>query len=303
MLFRPKTTANNTEVARTHYDILKTINEVYSDTTTIYDNFGSTMKEFSTPQSYDEYLRHFKLQYAKGNPNLNRKPIYLVFHRIQSSIPIGELRKHDTIATLLQKVNVKMTTHKWKEDETRISDLGFFVSVDPGNKLKEDFEEEIKRDISHTMGKNKKKIPRFQCIYSSPFLITAEGNRVATKSYDLECRQQDAKELVAILQTTYKNNPKFIFHRMRHQDKKTYGNAIRKQNLYLSKSRVVPIRGVSEDVMFALDNELLQITGVLSVNRHKDTVSQGRWSIMTTEAQFKQVVSTIKTGLSPWMTT
>jgi hypothetical protein len=133
-------------------------------------------------------------------------------------------------------------------------------------------------------------------------LITEEGNRVATKSYDLECRQKDAKELVAILQTTYQNNPKFIFHRMRHKDKKTYGNAIRKQNLYLSKSRVVPIQGVSEDCMFALDNELLQIPGVLSVNRHKETQSNGRWSIMTTDQHFKSVVEIVKNGLGPWMT-
>jgi hypothetical protein len=53
--------------------------------------------------------------------------------------------------------------------------------------------------------------------------------------------------------------------------------------------------------MFALDNELLQIPGVLSVNRHKEMLSKGRWSIMTTEPHFKKVVKVIKLGLGPWM--
>ena len=54
--------------------------------------------------------------------------------------------------------------------------------------------------------------------------------------------------------------------------------------------------------MFSLDNELLQIEGVLSVNRHRDTVTKGRWSIMTTENNFKRLVQIIKEGLSQWMT-
>jgi hypothetical protein len=300
-LFRPKTSAGNTEVARTHYAILKTINEIYSDTTTIYDNYGSTMKEFSAPKSYDEYLRHFKLQYVKANTDKNRKPIYLVFHRFRSTVPISEVRKHTVISSLLQKQSTRMSTHLWTEDETRISNIGFYVNVDPSNYLKDDFEEKIKNDIASTTGRAKKKIPKFQCSYSSPFVMSDDGVRIATKSYDLQCRQRDAKDIVKLLQEAYGANPTFIFHRLRHKNLTIYKNAIRKQNAFLAQSRVVPIHGVSEDAMFALDNELMQVKGVKQVLRHRDTVSKGRWSLMTTEADFKYVVLMMKEHLPPWV--
>ena len=300
-LFRPKKEGDNTEVARTHFAILKTINENYNDTTDIFDNFGQKMIKFSALKSYDQYLRHYKLQYVKGNPHKNRPPIYLVFHRINSSVSISELRKHTVISALLQKVNTRMSTHIWLEDETRISNIGFFVTIDPGNKLKVQSEEDIKKEISAATGRPIKKIPRFQCVFSSPYQMQDDGSKVATKSYDLQCRQQDAKDIVKILHATYKDNPKFIFHRMRHTNATTYSNAIRFQNSYLSKSRVVPIQGVNEAAMFHLEQMLMQIDGVEAVYRHRDTETKGRWSIMTTESKFKPLAAHIKQELPPWV--
>jgi hypothetical protein len=300
-LFRPTNESGNSEVARTHFNILKTIYDNYPDETTIFDNYGSTMKEFKNPKTYDQYLRHFKLQYVKGNKYKNRNPIYLAFHRLQSTVPISEIRKHHVIAALLQKVNTRLTTHNWKEDETRIATLGFFVGVDPGNHLKEDFEERIKSAIATATRRTKKNIPRFQCGFTSPFVITADKNRIATKSYDFQCRQKDAKELIQLLQTTYQANPSFIFHKLRHKNLPAYTNAIRKQNSLLANSRVVPIQGVNEDQMFSLENELLQVDGIKEILRHKETHSRGRWSIMTTEAFFKPIVAELSAHLPDWV--
>ena len=122
----------------------------------------------------------------------------------------------------------------------------------------------------------------------------------SSKSYDIQCRQQDAAELIKLLQLTYQHNPTFIFHKMRHQNLKAYKNAIRKQNLYLSNSRVIPIHGIHEEQMFYLENELLSSAGILAVLRHKQSEETGRWSVMTTEHQFKNVCEFLKTNLSEW---
>jgi hypothetical protein len=205
------------------------------------------------------------------------------------------------ISALLQKCNTRLTTHLWKEDETRIANLGFHVNVDPGNYLKTDFEEKVRSHISQATGKSIKKIPRFQCSFASPFVMTEDGNRIATKSYDMQCRQKDAKELINLLQKAYSTHPTFIFHRLCHNNLTAYTNAIRRQNLFLSQSRVVPIQGVNEEAMFSLSNELLMIDGISLILRHKDTTTKGRWSIMTDEKNFKAVVGMIKKDLKPWV--
>ena len=73
-------------------------------------------------------------------------------------------------------------THLWKEDETRIANLGFHVGVDPTNYLKEDFESTVRQKIAMKTQKHIKKIPVFQSAFTSPYLIDSDGNRTASKS-------------------------------------------------------------------------------------------------------------------------
>ena len=80
-LFIPDSNSNNTEVAQTHYDILHCITHLYPEAQ-VLDNFGKTMKEFPLLKTFDAYLRHFKLQFVKANPNKKHNAIYLTFHRI-----------------------------------------------------------------------------------------------------------------------------------------------------------------------------------------------------------------------------
>ena len=100
-----------------------------------------------------------------------------------------------------------LTVHLWKEDEPQIMNLGFYVKDDPSNVTKEYFEERIRMKISECTRHDKKKIPKFHCGFSSPFVIEEGGTRTSTKAYDLQCKQSDAKDLITLLQETYKTNP------------------------------------------------------------------------------------------------
>ena len=123
-LFWPNTSSHNTEVAQTHYNILRCITYLYPEAQ-VFDNFGKTMKEFPFLKTSNAYLRHFKLQFVKANPNKNRNDIYLTFYRIRSSISISEIHKNSEVVALLRKLNARLTVHLWKEDETQITNLGF----------------------------------------------------------------------------------------------------------------------------------------------------------------------------------
>ena len=136
--FQPKNNANNSVVANTHYSILSSIKQFFPDTQ-VYDNYGVEMKKIIALKTYDEYLRHFNLEFVKGNPAKRRNPIYVVHHRFISTVSLGEIRKHWSVADLLKRVNTRMTKHLWNEQDTRIAVLGFSTNVDPTNFLKEEY--------------------------------------------------------------------------------------------------------------------------------------------------------------------
>ena len=202
-------------------------------------------EKFPLLKTFDAYLRHFKLQFVKANPNKKCNAIYLTFHRIQSSVSISEIRKSSEVTALLSKQNTHLTVHLWIKDETQIANLGFYVKVDPGNVTKEYLEERIHTKISECTHRDKKKIAQFHCGFSSPFVIEEGGTRTSAKAYDLQCKQSDAKDLIVLLRDAYKTDPQFVFHRIRHHDLTAYKNAVRKQNSFLAKSCIVPIKGVN----------------------------------------------------------
>ena len=106
-------------------------------------------------------------------------------------------------------------------------------------------------------------------------MIEEGGTRTSTKAYDLQCKQSDTKDLITLLQDTYKTDPELVFHQIQHRDLTAYKNAIRKQNAFLAKSCIVPIKGVTMEAMFYVSNEMSQIPGMLDTFPHKDLASQG----------------------------
>ena len=295
----PDSSSNNTEVAKTHYGILRCITHLYPDAQ-VFDNFGKTMKEFPLLKTFDAYIRHFKLQFVKANPNKKHNTISLTFHNIQSSVSISKIRKNFKVPELLSKQNTRLPVHLWKEDETQITNLSLYVNVDPSHATKEYFEERIRTKVSECTRHHKKKIPKFHCSFSSPFVIEEGGTRTSTKAYDLQCRQSDAKDIITLLQEPYKTDPQFVFHQIRHHDLTAYKNAICKQNLFLAKSCIVLIKGVTMDAMFYVSNEISQIRGVIDTFPHKDLASHGQWDIMTDTTHFKPVIPALETNLAAW---
>ena len=91
-----------------------------------------------------------------------------------------------------------------------------------------------------------------------------------------------------------------MFHRIQHRDMNAYKNAIRKQNSFLAKSHVVPIKGVTMEAMFYISNKISQIPGMLDTFPHKDLANQGGWSIMTDTTHFKAVTTDLETNLAIW---
>ena len=290
-MFRPKDDKQSTEVARYHFAILQTIAKVYPEVK-IFDNRGTKLnrRKIDSLETYSAYLRHYDLHYSKGNKNKNRTPIYMVVHRVLSRIPLSEIRRHFSVDEKLKHSNAKMTKHMWKEDEIRISNLGFFVGYDPSNILPEEMVEIVLKEISRKTRTPEKKIPKFCCNYSSPMLFEPGRQPFSTKAFDLQCRQQDAKSLLQLLHTTYEDNPEFLFHRLRHtSSKQKYINAMIEQNRYLGECQIVPVAGIHSSVMWYLSPKICSMEGVQRVTKHKDSDQIGRYNVHTTREHFDAI--------------
>ena len=287
-VFRPQDDQANNQVAKHHYAILQIIAKVYPEVK-IYDNRGAHLKakRIESLKTYSAYLRHFDLHYSKGNKSKNRSAIYVVIHRFLSRIPISECRKHFSVQEKLKSGTAKMTRHMWREDETRISNLGFFVGYDPSNILPEDMHDIVENKIIIQTGTPKKRIPKFRCNYSSPILYDKDtDDKYVTKAFDLQCRQSDAKALLDILHATYVADPDFVFHRSRHTHKQLYINAMKEQNAYLRDCRIIPIAGIHPTIMWTLGDKLCEFEGVIRVTKHKDSDLKGRFNVHTSEPHF-----------------
>ena len=89
-------------------------------------------------------------------------PLYMIYHRIRSTMSLGAICKQSKVSTILNKHNVSINLHIWKEDEVDIVNLGFHVAADPYNQLKTHFEAAIRRQITTMTGTQLDKIPYFQ---------------------------------------------------------------------------------------------------------------------------------------------
>ena len=178
-VFRPKK-SESAKVANTHFSILHVMRQVYPEVK-IFDNQGRAIKDMERLKNYTDYARHFNLQYFKGNDKKFRSPMYLVFHRLRSRVPISEIRRHHSISARLKRHEARMVLHQWKEDETRISNLGFFVGIDPSNVLESEAIENIKQEIVSKTNRSIKNIPPFRLQFSSPFCTILLYNSTQTQ--------------------------------------------------------------------------------------------------------------------------
>lgn len=293
--FKPKDDKSHA-VANTHFNALKKIKSLFPEVQ-IFTNHGDELKTFKSTLSYQEYLRHFKLQYVKAYPQKKRKAMYIVIHRIYSPVSLSEIRNNADVSAMLKQVNARISTHQWKEEDTRISVLGFFLKIDPSSCLHTELEARVRQKIAKKTGKELTKIPELRCVFNTPFVYHEDGTRTATKAYALQVKSSDVTEMIELLIKTYKGEEGFVFHKMRHHSQQVYTNAIRKQNNFMSSLRVIPIKGVHREVMVHLKKSIMEIEGVKDVLMHKLTDKIGRWSVLTNEHHFKRITSTINCHL------
>jgi hypothetical protein len=278
-------------IAKRHHECLQAMASV---STQVLDTYGAPMPRSSSPPSMSEFEQHFKLYFSPGNKFKNHRPLYTIYHRIRSSMSLGTLCKQSKVSTALKKNNASINLHIWKEDEVDIVNLGFHIGADPCNQLKAHFEADIRSYITARTGTLPDKIPYFQSGFSRPFHNNETGRSV-TQSYNLQCRRADANDMIRVLQATFHNdNSMFVFYKIRHTNPAAYKDAIETQNEFLKNRRAIPIHGISEVLMASIEDDIWDLAGIHSIQRHKNTTTTGRWNVLTNIDHFRSLIPQIK---------
>jgi len=284
-VFRPKNSQESGRISRAHYDLLQCIFSEYPGIT-VWGNQGTAYTSTPRIDNIEQYMKIFKLHHCRPNANKNRQELYEIYHRIETSIPLRDIRNNFHMKELLNRHHCRIQVHKWNETETDIINLGFFTEVDPGNCTAEEFHQELAQTMQ-TANKlsTGKLIPKFQIRFSSPSL-NVTGRWTRTKAFTIECKQQDAKQLFQYLSKVNPQDQTFVPHKLRHTTPKIYLSAIQHQTQFLNDIRTIPIEGVPEDVMFYYKEELEKLTGVLKCHRHALTNERGRWNVQVYHEEF-----------------
>jgi hypothetical protein len=297
-VFRVNNNEEASTVAQGHFQILKAINDAFGSEVIITDNANEQVTTFKLT-GFPEYQRKFKIHHRQGNDKQQRKrkPSYTVIHRIYTSISLTTIRKQAQVSQYLRMYKGSMMYHPWTEDVTDIVSLGFLVNIDPVNHPKEFVEEKIKAKFKKEAKCADHQIPTFKVVMSSPS-HTQDDQRLWTKSYDLQVERKNAKPMIRIIKQAYAVSKDFIFYRMRHEVPATFKAAIKAQNQFLNQARIVPIQGIPKDMMWAMEPELLALTGVKEVLPHWKTTAEGRWNLLTHTKAFPGVIKYLDENIS-----
>jgi hypothetical protein len=296
-VFRVTNNEEASTVAQGHFQILKAINEAFGSEVIINDNANEKVKKF-TLTGFPEYQRKFTIHHRQGNDKQQRKrkPSYTVIHRLYTSVSLTTIRRQAQVSQYLKMYKGNMMYHPWTEDITDVVSLGFLVHVDPVNHTKDYVEDKIKAKLQKEAKCEPHQIPLFKVVMSSPS-HTEDDNRLWTKSYDVQVERKHAKAMIRLIKQAYKVSKDFIFYRMRYEVPVTFKAAIKAQNQFLNQARFVPIEGIPRDMMWAMESELLALTGVKEVLPHWKTSSEGRWNLLTHAKAFSGVIRYLDSNL------
>jgi hypothetical protein len=234
--------------------------------------------------------KHFETHTLPGKGG--RPNRHFVIHRIRTTLLLSTIKNDRRVLQALQENNVFLGRHYFLEDEWNMVNLGFLLFLDPSKHLWEDARQKnfnlLPNNKRHKIGDGE----RFQLVAGSPFLHLG-GRRIPTKAYTAVCLRHHASAIDDLLKRIYNKTCHYVKFCLLHKNKQAYYQALTAQNNYLSTIRMIPIIGISTQMMQSLDECFWMIHGVTDVVRSYTTETNRRWNILTDKKNFHQVLQFI----------
>jgi hypothetical protein len=194
-----------------------------------------------------------------------------------------------------------ITDHQWTETQWDTTRIGFVTNHDPSIYNRTQAQIKFNAYLHAQPQVKKSKIPLFRMVFSSP-QVKHGTHTVSTKAYAIEVLQADAVQMVTILKALLTaDTTAFVPYSMRHKYPEGYEKAIRYQTQLLTSSMVIILQNVSTDMMFYLQDHIMQVPGVLEILASPKGEDTGRYGIRVNKTNFTQIRSTINQSLAKWI--
>ena len=126
------------------------------------------------------------------------------------------------------------------------------------------------------------KIPPFQLVFLNPSILTQNKETVRTKAYSIEIKQQDKAAATKLFQNASLGTLHILPGQMRHAHPPAYKNGLKLQNHIIENKYIVPVTGITKDMMFYMKPSLQEIKGVHDVFPTQNTqkMEDGTYSLI-----------------------
>jgi hypothetical protein len=291
-------TYNNNTEARTspqkHLLILKELGTAFDNTELeIFDNKNRklSLEACKAMANIEHYESHFKIHQGNGRH-------YVIF-RVLTTLRFQGIKRESAVLRILKKTGSCMKRHHWGQDKWDIVTLGFIMEMDPGRHLADEVREQV---LALAKAKECETAPgsRFKFV-PQRFKFKNNGTFCTADAYGVQCMQIDAQSVDTMMKNTYRDSNSYVKNKLRKENPKSYINALRVQNRYITNVKTIPIVGITKITMAEIRPILLGNPHIQHVAATNKSDSIGRWDIITDSSHQASVRQDITTNLTQWL--
>jgi hypothetical protein len=158
-----------------------------------------------------------------------------------------------------------ISDHQWNENQWDTSRIGWITTIDPTYYNREQAHIKFNNLLHSKLAtlKKKVKIPMFCMAFTSPS-TKKDGNNVSTKAYAIEILAENSVQMLQTFKTLLVGDKMAVFvpYSMKGKFPAAYIQAIKFQTSNSTKSRIVVLENISEDMMFYLGPYITTTQGV-----------------------------------------
>ena len=313
---RDNASAVSPRVIHAHW--LKTVQDEFGDKVKVYDNHNRLVPKidllrWSDLQHQQHFTVHQSTPKATSNPTHDNRnttaPRYhspsggnarFIIHRIQTDIPLKELKAIPKIINLLKDNSCYMNHHKWPEDVWNTTQLGFMADLDPQFYTDEQATMKVSQQIQKVLPKVK--VPAFRLVYCAP-KVRGSNYYVTTKAYAIETEKVHGHTLTDIFMKAYRESLAFVPFQMRNKNPKAFTNAIYRQNESIANHHTIILHNLGVDAMYYLSDRIRALDGVLDITPAKTVTINGNFRLLVQKQSFRKLRKQLISALPEWYDT
>jgi hypothetical protein len=245
---------------------------------------------------FDRHIKQSKFK-SYSNQAHQSQTSYFV-HRIQSSVPLRELKATANVFKLMKDHDFYVNEHRWSETDWETTQLGFLYGIDPQFYDIEQATKKVATILRQVVPRTK--LPKFRLVYCSPKIKNAKGRVVRTKAYAIETMRSDREELNKHLKEAHKDNGTFVPFQMRARHLEAFERFIKAQTQMIAKNYVILLNHIGPDAMHYLSARILATSGVIELLPCISVNEDGKNKVLVHQKNYHQVRQYLKEAIPKW---